>query len=130
MVQRGATTTWERWNGDTGDVAMNSFNHYALGAVCGFLYRRVAGVEPLEPGFSRFRVAPLIDRRIPSAGASVDTVGGRIETSWRIASDQVILNVRAPANSRADVVLPGLRRTVGAGDHTFSFAAPSLASKS
>ena len=124
MVRRGATTTWERWNGDTGDVVMNSFNHYALGAVCGFLYRRVAGIEPLEPGFNRFRVAPLVDRRIQSAGATVDSVRGRIETTWSIAGDRLTLNVRAPANSEAEVVLPTLTQVVGAGDHVFSVAYP------
>ena len=58
MIAKGATTIWERWNGDTGDVAMNSFNHYALGAVAGFLFRRVAGIEPAAPGFREITVAP------------------------------------------------------------------------
>lgn len=119
MVRRGATTTWERWNSDTGDVSMNSFNHYALGAVCAFLYRRVAGVEPTAPGFSQFRVAPLVDRRIGSAGATLDSVRGRIETSWRVVGDRMSLTLQVPANSRAEVSLPGLRRTVSAGRHTF-----------
>ncbi|MGH1561108.1 hypothetical protein ACRAWD_32045 [Caulobacter segnis] len=58
VVRRGATTTWERWNSDAlAIVSMNSFNHCALGAVCAFLYRRVAGIEPTEPGFAHFRVA-------------------------------------------------------------------------
>ncbi len=122
MVRRGATTTWERWNGDTGDVSMNSFNHYALGAVCGFLYRRVAGIEPIEPGYAQFRVAPLIDRRIQSAGATVDSVRGRIDTNWRVEGDNAILNLRVPANSRAEVVSPTSTRAVGPGDHTFSFS--------
>ena len=56
MIAKGATTIWERWNGDTGDVAMNSFNHYALGAVAGFLFRRVAA--------SRGR--PRVSARSPS----------------------------------------------------------------
>lgn len=120
MVRRGATTTWERWNGDTGDVSMNSFNHYALGAICGFLYRRVAGVEPITPGFGAFRVAPLIDPRLRSAGATVDSVRGRIETDWRVTGDKAVLKVRVPANSRAEVVLPTLTRSLGAGDHTLS----------
>ncbi|HWT51531.1 MAG TPA: family 78 glycoside hydrolase catalytic domain, partial [Caulobacter sp.] len=124
MVRRGATTTWERWNSDTGDVSMNSFNHYALGAVCAFLYRRVAGVEPTEPGFGRFRVAPLIDRRIGSAGATLDSARGRIETSWRVVGDRVNLTLRVPANSHAEVSLPGLRRTVGAGRYRFEAPCP------
>lgn len=124
MVRRGATTTWERWNGDTGDVSMNSFNHYALGAVCAFLYRRLAGVEPITPGYGQFRVAPLIDRRIKSAGATVDSVRGRIDTGWRLAGSKVTLTLRVPANSLAEVVLPGRVLNVGPGDHEFSFEAP------
>ncbi|PHY18454.1 glycoside hydrolase family 78 protein [Caulobacter sp. BP25] len=120
MVRRGATTTWERWNGDTGDVSMNSFNHYALGAVCGFLYRRVTGIEPITPGFGAFRVAPLIDRRLQSAGATVDSARGRIETNWQVSGDRAVLKVRVPANSRAEVVLPTLARSLGAGEHTLS----------
>lgn len=120
MVEHGATTTWERWNSDTGDVTMNSFNHYALGAVCAFLYRRVAGIEPLEPGFRRFRVAPLIDSRIGSAGATLDSVRGRIETRWRILGDRITLNLHVPANSIADVLLPDLDRTIASGNHVFS----------
>ncbi|WP_163232111.1 family 78 glycoside hydrolase catalytic domain [Caulobacter rhizosphaerae] len=124
MVRRGATTTWERWNSDTGDVSMNSFNHYALGAVCAFLYRRVAGIEPTAPGFSQFRVAPLIDRRIGSAGATLDCVRGRIETSWRVVGDRVSLTLQVPPNSRAEVSMPGLRRVVGAGHHQFEAPCP------
>lgn len=124
MVRRGATTTWERWNGDTGDVSMNSFNHYALGAVCAFLYRRVAGVEPIEPGFAHFRVAPLIDRRIGSAGATLDCVRGRIETNWRVAGDRVSLAVSVPANSTAEVSMLGLKRMVGPGRHQFEAPCP------
>src|SRR3546814_5301942 len=52
---KGATTVWERWNGDVGDVAMNSYNHYALGAVVGFFYRRLAGIAPAAPGGSEER---------------------------------------------------------------------------
>ena len=58
MIAKGATTIWERWNGDVGDVAMNSFNHYALGAVAGFLFRRVAGIAPAAPGFASVALGP------------------------------------------------------------------------
>lgn len=108
-----------RWNSDTGDVK-KSFNHYALGAVCAFLYRRVAGIEPIAPGFGRFRVAPLVDRRMGSAEARLDSVRGRIESRWRIVGERVDLTLRVPANSHAEVSLPGLSRVVGAGDHSFS----------
>lgn len=121
MVERGATTIWERWNGDTGDVAMNSFNHYALGAVAAFLYRRVAGIEPTEPGFARFRVAALPDERIPSAGATLDTVRGRIETRWSRAAGRVSLEVSVPGNCIATVALPDGEAEAGPGRHRFSY---------
>jgi alpha-L-rhamnosidase len=122
MARRGATTIWERWNGDTGDVSMNSFNHYALGAVCSFLYRRVAGVEPIAPGFRRFRVAPLFDSRFPAAGATVKTASGTIEVAWRRRGGQVLLDLQVPGNSVAEVDLPGVRAAHGAGRHRFAVA--------
>lgn len=121
MVKRGATTIWERWNGDTGDVAMNSFNHYALGAVCGFLYRRVAGIDPIEPGFAKFRVAPVLDSRIVRFGARVDSVRGRIETQWSYRDGRMRLELAVPPNSSAEVLFGRDRRTVGPGKHTLSF---------
>ena len=119
MARKGATTIWERWNGDTGDVAMNSFNHYALGAVCGFLYRRVGGIEPVEPGFARFRVAPVFDARVPGISTKLVSVRGLIETRWAYQSSAVTLELTVPTNSRADVVLPDGPRTVGPGHHRF-----------
>jgi alpha-L-rhamnosidase len=121
MVKRGATTIWERWNGDTGDVAMNSFNHYALGAVCGFLYRRVAGIDPIEPGFAKFRVAPVLDSRIAQFGARVDSVRGRIETQWSYRNGRAQLELTVPPNSSAEILFAQDRRTVGPGKHRLSF---------
>lgn len=107
MVARGATTIWERWNGDTGDVAMNSFNHYALGAVVGFLYRRIAGIEEMEPGFARFRIAPLFDPRVPSASVDYDSIRGRISVQWRFdPRGALTLEASVPANTEAEIILP------------------------
>jgi len=107
MVARGATTIWERWNGDVGDLSMNSFNHYALGAVCGFLYRRVAGLEPLSPGFARVRIAPLADARFGHAGCEYQSVRGRFVIDWLISNDgRLALNVEIPANTTAEVRIP------------------------
>jgi alpha-L-rhamnosidase len=121
MVRKGATTIWERWNGDTGDVAMNSFNHYALGAVCGFLYRRVAGIDPIEPGFAKFRVAPVLDPRITRFGATVDSVRGRIQTRWAYKDGQPALELVVPPNANAEVIVQGERREVGGGHHRLVF---------
>jgi len=85
---------------------MNSFNHYALGAVCGFLYRRVAGIEPIAPGFSRVRVKPVLDRRIHRAGADYDSVRGRFSTNWVLDARRFTLELTIPPGTQAEVHLP------------------------
>ena len=107
MVAKGATTIWERWNGDVGDVAMNSFNHYALGAVAGFLFRRIAGIDAAAPGFSQILVRPVLDPRLRHAGADYDSVLGRISTDWRwTPGESFDLALTIPPNAAARVALP------------------------
>jgi alpha-L-rhamnosidase len=109
MIAKGATTIWERWNGDTGDVAMNSFNHYALGAVGGFLFRRIAGIAPAAPGFREIQVAPVLDPagRVRRAGADYDSVMGRISTDWTwTPGERFELALTVPPNAAAHVSLP------------------------
>ncbi|EGF89643.1 alfa-L-rhamnosidase [Asticcacaulis biprosthecium C19] len=113
MVAKGATTIWERWNGDVGDVSMNSFNHYALGAVTGFVFRRIAGIDPVEPGFRRFRFAPVLDGRVKTGGGDYDSVLGRISTEWDQGEGGFSLKLTVPANAVAEVVLPGNSVTEG-----------------
>lgn len=110
MIAKGATTIWERWNGDTGDVAMNSYNHYALGAVCGFLFRRVAGIEPLEPGFRRFAFRPVLDARLRRGGGDYESVLGRIATRWTYDAAGFRLELEVPPNAAARVHLPATPR--------------------
>jgi alpha-L-rhamnosidase len=118
MIAKGATTIWERWNGDTGDVAMNSFNHYALGAVAGFLFRRVAGIEPAAPGFREITVAPVLDPRVRKAGADYDSVLGRISTDWTWAPGETFeLSLTVPPNAVAHVALPA--HLGGAAERSF-----------
>jgi alpha-L-rhamnosidase len=106
MVEKGATTMWERWNSDTGDVAMNSYNHYAFGAISAFLFRRPAGVAPAEPGFRHVRIAPIFDRRLGGAGADYQACVGRIRTDWGLEGAALRSDVSLPPNVSADVVLP------------------------
>ncbi|MBP8272094.1 MAG: hypothetical protein KAX42_09500, partial [Sphaerotilus sp.] len=113
MVARGATTIWERWNGDTGDVAMNSFNHYALGAVTGFLYRRVAGLCADTPGWSRVRLAPLLDPRLGAGECHHDTVRGPLHSAWGIEADgRRWYEVDLPPGCTASLALPWLSASV------------------
>jgi alpha-L-rhamnosidase len=108
MVSKGATTMWERWNGDVGDVGMNSYNHYAFGAVVGFMYRRLAGIAPAAPGFRRLDINPVFDARIGRVRATYDSCVGRISTE--VDGDRhglSHLQVEIPPNCVARVHLPG-----------------------
>ena len=107
MVEQGATTMWERWNSDHGDLSMNSYNHYAFGAIGAFLYRRIAGIDPAQPGFRHVRIAPIFDRRLKGAGADYHSVMGPIRTDWRYEGDGLRLDVSLPPNVTGEVTLPG-----------------------
>jgi alpha-L-rhamnosidase len=129
-VKNGATTIWEHWNGwtpDKGftDPSMNSFNHYAFGAIGDWMYRRVAGidVDPDNPGYRHviIRPQPLVGSGFASVCAAYDSIRGRIASGWRMEGDQIQFDVTIPANVRATVRLPdGTTERVGAGRHQFT----------
>jgi alpha-L-rhamnosidase len=110
MVKKGATTWWERWNGDTGDPAMNSYNHYAFGSVMAWVYRRVAGIDTDggAPGFHQVVIRPHTDASLGHVQAEYDSAYGTVATEWtRMPDGRFELNVRVPANVSAKVYLPG-----------------------
>ena len=125
-VTRGATTIWERWDGWTEengfqDVGMNSFNHYAYGAVGAWLYQVVAGIELDDEiaGYKRFKLAPKPGGELTWAKAHLDTLHGRIESGWEIAGEKLKYRFVVPPNTRAEVELPdGTRFQAGAGTHS------------
>ncbi len=109
MVEKGATTWWERWNGDTGDPSMNSYNHYAFGSVMAWVYRRVAGIDTdaASAGFHHILLSPHVDARLPHVHAEYDSSYGLITTDWTEESQAVLhLSVRVPANTTATISLP------------------------
>jgi alpha-L-rhamnosidase len=107
MVDRGATTVWEEWEGlDEDGVPHASLNHYSKGAVVSFLHRYVAGIDIEEPGYRRFRVEPRPGGGITWAEAAHDSPYGRIGSSWRIADGTFTLRVTVPPGTRAAVRLP------------------------
>lgn len=122
-IRKGATTIWERWNGDTGDPAMNSYNHYAFGSVVEWLYRTMAGIdtEASAPGFQEIVIHPHPDRRVPQARAEYDSIRGKIVSQWTLDTDgRFSLNVTIPANTTAKIMLPdGTTRQVSSGTHGF-----------
>lgn len=113
MLSKGATTWWERWNGDTGDPAMNSYNHYAFGSVIAWVYRYAAGIDTSldAPGFKEIVIHPHVDAKMPSAQAEYESVYGRIVSDWKgtwegLPPGPFSLKVTIPPNTSAKVFLP------------------------
>lgn len=110
-VKMGATTIWERWDGIKPDstfqnAGMNSFNHYAYGAIGDWMYRVVAGINPGEPGYKRILIRPQPDPRLDYAKASYESRYGRIESAWTMKENELKIDVTIPANTTAKMVLP------------------------
>ena len=107
MAVSGATTMWERWNSDVGDLSMNSYNHYAFGAVVGFFYRRLAGIAPAAPGFRRISVRPLWLPEVGAVSARYESCVGLIATRIDGDADGIsCLELTVPANCTAELELP------------------------
>jgi alpha-L-rhamnosidase len=149
-VLQGATTMWERWDGYTqdggfGPASMNSFNHYAYGAIGQWLYETVLGIAPTEshPGFKRFHARPIPGGGLTHASGHVDTMHGRIEAGWHIEDSVFRYELTVPPNTSAELTMPfpakpiqasGARQDargrwrleLASGRHSCSQAVPSL----
>lgn len=105
MVDRGATTVWEEWDGVRADGTPHaSLNHYSKGAVIGFLHQHVAGLQLLEPGWRRFRVAPHPGGGLDWAEARHESPYGSVGARWERQGDDLKLDVRVPDGTTAEVV--------------------------
>ena len=124
-VTQGATTIWERWNGWThdqgfADAGMNSFNHYAYGAIGDWLYHVVAGIQldPEVPGYARFVLEPRPIAQLSFARAHLESPHGRIESEWHRENQTLRYRFVVPPNTSAQIRLPnGQTRDAGAGVH-------------
>jgi alpha-L-rhamnosidase len=131
-VKMGATTIWERWDGIKPDSTfqtpgMNSFNHYAYGAIGDWMYRVVAGIDTKEdaPGYKGIVIRPVIGGGLTGATAEYDTYYGKIRSSWKMVGDVVQLDVEIPANTRATIHVPGGEVTeVGSGSWSYKGKLP------
>jgi alpha-L-rhamnosidase len=113
-VKQGATTIWERWDGikpdgTFQDASMNSFNHYAYGAIGEWMYRVVAGIEvdAAAPGYKHVLLQPRPGGGLTSVDARLETLHGAVGSAWTIGGDRFELKVEVPPNTRATVRLPG-----------------------
>ncbi len=112
-VKMGATTIWERWDGEKPDSSfedpgMNSFNHYAYGAIGDFMYRVVSGLDtdPSSPGYKKIIIKPHPGGDFSWVNADLNTYYGLVSSHWKIKGNQFELDVEIPANTSADIYLP------------------------
>ena len=112
-VKMGATTIWERWDGIKPDSTfqtpgMNSFNHYAYGAIGDWMYRVAAGLDTEEssPGYKQITIKPLIGKGLNSADASLQTMYGKARSAWKVEAGKIDFQVEIPANTSATISIP------------------------
>lgn len=112
-VTMGATTIWERWDGIKPDgsfqvPSMNSYNHYAYGAIGDWMYRHIAGIEALEsgPGYRNFKIEPVPGANLEHAEGRLKTYYGEIVSSWKFENGNYILKIEVPINTTAELVMP------------------------
>jgi alpha-L-rhamnosidase len=113
-VTMGATTIWERWDGQKPDSTfqtpdMNSFNHYAYGAIGDWMYRVMAGLDTYEDGigYQHSRIKPHLGGGFSHVSASLDTYYGRLGNSWKLDGNKLTMDVEIPANTTSTVYIPG-----------------------
>ena len=126
-IDNGATTIWERWNSymvdkGMGPRGMNSFNHYAYGCVCEWIWETAAGIasDPAEPGFKHIIMKPVPDKRLGHLTAEYQSAAGVIKSAWRYEGEQWIWEFTIPEGAKATVTLPGESESkeYGAGTYT------------
>jgi alpha-L-rhamnosidase len=110
-VKMGATTIWERWDGMKPDSTfqtpgMNSFNHYAYGAIGDWMYRTVAGLQEASPGYKKITIAPQPGGKLTQATAELKTIYGPARSAWKTENGILKLDVIIPANTTATITLP------------------------
>ncbi len=104
---------WEHWNGIKEDgsfwhVNMNSFNHYAYGAVADWMYGVIAGIKVDEPAYKKMTIAPKPCRRLGFVRCSIDTVNGMVESNWYYTGDNIRFEITVPKDCVATVILPNV----------------------
>lgn len=113
-VLNGATTIWERWNsytheegfGGERNAGMNSFNHYAFGAVCEWMFENAAGIKATSPAYKTIMIKPEPDQRMGQLEASYQSISGRIESAWAFKENGLSIEIAVPVNVQAEIYIP------------------------
>jgi alpha-L-rhamnosidase len=117
MIEKGATTIWELWNGDTANPAMNSGNHVMLvGDLTIWLYQNLAGIKSAD-GYQTIEMEPLIVGDLTYVKAEYNSIRGIIKSHWRKSNDSFTWDFTIPVGSRAILTLP----VKSAGDMNVKF---------
>lgn len=125
-VLQGATTIWEHWDGidEDGNIwseSMNSFNHYAYGAVFDWIFSNTLGIKLIKPGYEEVMIKVIPDKRIGYAKGGIITKYGKISVSWSYQGEYVKLDVVIPKGVTANVVLRSRIEKVTDGEYSFIF---------
>lgn len=112
-VKMGATTIWERWDGEKTDSTfedpgMNSFNHYAYGAIGDWMYRVSAGIETMGPGYKHLIIQPHPTKKLEFSKASFESSYGKVVSGWERKDGKLAIKISVPANSTATIILPAI----------------------
>jgi len=128
-VVQGATTMWEHWDGIREDGSvwskdMNSYNHYAYGAVADWMYGVMLGINTVEeaPGFEQVIIAPVPDARLSYANGSIDTKFGTIKSGWTIHSGSAHYSFDIPCGVKATIIVGGDTHEVDGGHYEYVVA--------
>jgi len=110
-VKMGATTIWERWDGQKPDSTfqtpgMNSFNHYAYGAIGDWMYRTIAGLREATPGYKEIIIQPHMGGNLTEANADLKTYYGNVSSHWKLNSGKLQMDVEIPANTNGTIYIP------------------------
>ena len=112
-VKMGATTIWERWDGIKPDSSfqnpgMNSFNHYAYGAIGDWMYKNIVGIDLAEedPGYKKIILKPTPGGNITSAQGKYESLYGTIKSAWEIKDGKIRIDISIPVNTKAELILP------------------------
>lgn len=129
-VKEGATTIWERWDGirpdgTFEDASMNSYNHYAYGAIGDWMYSNITGIQPGAPGYKKIIIKPIMGGKLTWADATYECPYGKISVDWAIEAGKLTMRVTVPQNTTADIYVPDAAgksyetHSVQAGNYTY-----------